>query len=104
VAVTRRSYSGAFAHDFESAGRYYHDYRYWFCKPLWAARRTLKTPAPWIQSKPLILEQGFAVFDPFFSELRYPQELNKMGGVDKQDKLLLDELVGLLQSFLAKVK
>jgi hypothetical protein len=29
---------------------------------------------------PMTIEAGFALFDPFFSELRYPQELKKLGG------------------------
>ncbi len=63
----------------------------------------MTTPAPWIQSEPLTLEEGFAIFDPFFSELRCPQELKQIEGVGEQDKLLLDELVQRLQPFLAKI-
>jgi hypothetical protein len=65
---------------------------------------TLTPFLPWIQSKPLTVEQGFAIFDPFFSELRYPQELKKMEWVGEQEKPLLDELVQRLQPFLAKIK
>jgi hypothetical protein len=49
-------------------------------------------------------EQGFALFDPFFSELRYPQELKTMGGVGEDDKLPLEELVEKLDPFLEKIK
>jgi hypothetical protein len=64
---------------------------------------TLTTFLPLIQSKPLTLEQGFAIFDPFFSELRYPQELRKIKGVSEEEKQLLDELIQRLQPFLAKI-
>ena len=53
--------------------------------------------------KPTI-EQGFELFDPFFSELRYPQELKTMGGVGENDKLPLAELVKTLQPFLEKIQ
>jgi len=71
-------------------------------RPDFDLKATLTTFLPWIQAKPLTLEQGFAIFDPFFSELRYPQELKKMEGVGEQEKPLLDELVGRLQPFLAR--
>jgi hypothetical protein len=41
---------------------------------------------------PMTLRAGFALFDPFFSELRYPQELKKLGGVGEDEKLVLDVL------------
>lgn len=49
------------------------------------------------------VEKGFEVFNPFFSELRYPQELT-MGGVGEDDKLPLQELVARLEPFLSKIK
>lgn len=51
----------------------------------------------------LSVEQGFDMFNPFFSELRYPQEL-KMGGVGEDDKLPLDELVARLKPFVPEIK
>jgi hypothetical protein len=42
---------------------------------------------------PMTLRAGFALFDPFSSELRYPQELKKLGGVCEDEKLVLDVLV-----------
>jgi len=60
---------------------------------------TLATPAPDLTGA-LNVEQGFATFDPFFSELRYPQELKILEGVGEQEKPLLDELVRRLQPFL----
>jgi hypothetical protein len=54
---------------------------------------------------PMTLRAGFAVFDPFFSELRYPQELKKRGGgVGEDESLVLDVLVARLQPFLSKVR
>lgn len=58
---------------------------------------------PWHHSGVPSVERGFEVFNPFFTELRYPQELT-MGGVGEDDKLPLDELVARLQPFLAKIK
>jgi hypothetical protein len=51
----------------------------------------------------LTVEQGFEMFNPFFSELRYPQELT-VGGVGEDDIIPLDELVKRLEPFLAKIK
>ena len=58
---------------------------------------------PWHFSGVPTVEKGFEVFNPFFSELRYPQELT-MGGVGEDDKLPLQELVTRLQPFLEKIK
>jgi hypothetical protein len=49
------------------------------------------------------VEQAFALFDPFFSELRYPQELT-IGGVGEDDRWPLKDLVERLKPFLAKIK
>jgi hypothetical protein len=62
---------------------------------------------PWhVPSKTMCLhptvEQGFELFNPFFSELRYPQELT-MGGVGEDDKLPLQELVSHLEPFLMNI-
>jgi hypothetical protein len=58
---------------------------------------------PWHCSGVPTVEKGFEVFNPFFSELRYPQELT-MGGVGEDDKLPLQELVTRLEPFLSKIK
>lgn len=78
-----------------------------------AARRTdfdLSEPMPsllpwrlWNHKGKAIVERGFEVFNPFFSELRYPQALT-IGGVGEDDKLPLKELVARLEPFLAKIK
>lgn len=60
-------------------------------------------PATQIMCGTLTVEQGFEMFNPFFSELRYPQELT-MGGVGEDDRIPLDELVKRLEPFLANIK
>jgi hypothetical protein len=50
---------------------------------------------------PMTLRAGFALFDPFFSELRYPQDLKKCG-VSQDHKIVLDVLVSRLRPFLSK--
>jgi hypothetical protein len=57
----------------------------------------------WGHEGPPTVERGFEVFNPFFSELRYPQSLT-MGGVGEDDKLPLQELVSRLQPFLEKIR
>lgn len=51
---------------------------------------------------PKTLLAGLELFDPFFSELRYPQKLNKLDGVGQEEKLVLDRLVALLIPFAGK--
>ena len=51
---------------------------------------------------PMTVDAGFALLDPLFSELRYPQELKKLGGVGYDEKLVLDELILRLQPFVNK--
>ena len=50
---------------------------------------------------PMTLEGGFALFDPFFTELRYPQDLKKYA-VSQDYKIVLDVLVARLQPFVNK--
>ena len=47
--------------------------------------------------EPIAVEQGLAIFDPFFTELRYPREMRVMSGLGPEHRLLLDELVRVLQ-------
>ena len=49
---------------------------------------------------PMTLERGFAVFDPFFFELRYPGELVDMDGVGPDDVLMFQCLVDAIEPFL----
>lgn len=48
---------------------------------------------------PMTVNAGFALFDPFFSELRYPQELKQLEGVGEDEQLLLGELIARLRPF-----
>lgn len=50
---------------------------------------------------PMTLEAGFALFDPFFSELRYPHDFKKCG-VSQDYKVVLDVLIACLQPFVSK--
>ncbi|MGA8431618.1 MAG: hypothetical protein WB729_17475 [Candidatus Sulfotelmatobacter sp.] len=51
----------------------------------------------------MTVESGLALFDQFFYELRYPQELKEMEGLGDDEKFLRDELVVRLQPFLSKI-
>jgi len=48
------------------------------------------------------LRAGFELFDAFFEELRYPDELRKVEGVGEYEKQVLDRLVALLRPFSSK--
>jgi len=48
----------------------------------------------------LTVEQAFAMFDPFFSELRYPQELKNIAGFGEHELYILEELVSRLVPFI----
>jgi hypothetical protein len=43
--------------------------------------------------EPMMVKEGLAIFDPFFSELRYPQEMKNCDGLGGEHKELLDALV-----------
>ena len=62
----------------------------------------MNIPESLVLPMPMTVEAGFALFDPFFSELRYPQELKKLEGVGKDERFVLDELVLRLQPLLCK--
>lgn len=49
----------------------------------------------------LTVERAFAEIDPFFSELRYPQELKNVAGFGEDVFPVLDELVSRLEPFLS---
>jgi hypothetical protein len=63
----------------------------------------MSTLMPWHHSGLATVERGFEIFNPFFSELRYPQELT-MGGVGEDDRLPLIELVERLKPFVPEIK
>jgi hypothetical protein len=48
---------------------------------------------------PMKIEAGLAVFDPFFWELRYPQQLRELDGIGPYDVRLLDALVAEVMPF-----
>jgi hypothetical protein len=54
-------------------------------------------------SMPKTLRTGLELFDPFFSELRYPRELKKLESVGEAEKTVLDRLVAVLRPFAGDV-
>jgi hypothetical protein len=48
---------------------------------------------------PQTVREGFVLFDPFFSELRYPQTLQNVQGIGEEEQFVLDRLVTLLEPF-----
>lgn len=47
--------------------------------------------------EPMTVEGGLAIFDPFFTELRYPVEADKVQGLGGEHRILLDSLVAELR-------
>jgi|SRR5579863_4599975 len=45
----------------------------------------------------LTVERGFEIFDPFFTELRYPTELTNVECLGPEHKIILEELVSRLR-------
>jgi hypothetical protein len=56
-----------------------------------------------ILKMPMTLAEAFRLFDPFFFELRYPQELKQMEGLGDEERLVLDELVKRLVASLGNL-
>ena len=52
---------------------------------------------------PLTIESAFAMFDPFFFELRYPGELEELDGIGPDDVRVLDALVEVLAPFVGSI-
>ncbi len=48
---------------------------------------------------PMDIETGLAVFNPFFWELRYPQQLKELDGIGPDDVRLLDVLFAEIMPF-----
>jgi len=64
----------------------------------------INVPGCVVLETPMTINDALATFDPFFSELRYPQELrNLKEGVGEEEKLVLDELVARLKPFLSRI-
>jgi hypothetical protein len=49
-------------------------------RPDFDLRIQMNIPYCFVLPMPMTAEAGFALFDPFFSELRYPQEHKEIGG------------------------
>jgi len=49
---------------------------------------------------PMTVEEGFELFNPFFSELRYPQELKNIAGFGEDESCVLEELACRIEPFL----
>ncbi len=56
----------------------------------------------WPHKMPKTINSGLAMFDPFFSELRYPQELQELEGIGPDDVVVLDALVEVLLPFVSE--
>ncbi len=52
---------------------------------------------------PMTIEDGLAMFDPFFWELRYPQRLERLESIGPDDYRVLDALVDALEPFAGKL-
>jgi hypothetical protein len=52
---------------------------------------------------PMTLLQGFELFEPFFSELRYPMEAKNTDGLGMDHGWVLEALVAHLHPFLAQI-
>jgi hypothetical protein len=64
----------------------------------------INVPGCVVLEMPMTINDALATFDPFFSELHYPQELrNLKEGVGEEEKLVLDELVARLKPFLSRI-
>jgi hypothetical protein len=57
----------------------------------------------WFHKMPMTIGAGFAMFDPFFSELRYPQQLKDLEGIGPDDVKVLNALVKALLPFVTRV-
>jgi len=52
---------------------------------------------------PMTIMKAFEMFDPFFSELRYPVEANLVDELGEEHGFVLDAVVEYLESFLKKI-
>jgi hypothetical protein len=72
-------------------------------RPDFDLKDTSKIPFYFPHRGPMTLERGFAIFDPFFFELRYPQELLDLDGVGPDDVIMFESLVEALEPFLKTI-
>lgn len=47
----------------------------------------------------ITVRKGLEIFDPFFTELRYPSQLDKCEGLGPDDVVILERLVGAIRPF-----
>jgi hypothetical protein len=64
---------------------------------------TSKVPFHFPHQGPMTLERAFAIFDPFFFELRYPQKLVDFDSVGPDDLMMFESLVEALHPFLKSI-
>lgn len=57
-----------------------------------------------VLEEPTTVEEGFVIFDPFFTELRYPQENKLVTGLGHEHSVLLKALVEVLQYVRGRVR
>jgi hypothetical protein len=50
-----------------------------------------------VLKEPMTIEEGLNIFDPFFSELRYPQEMTAVDNLGREHERLLSSLVSELR-------
>jgi len=50
---------------------------------------------------PMTLHEGLELFNPFFSELRYPQELKNIAGFGEDEGRMLEELACQIEPFIS---
>jgi hypothetical protein len=69
-------------------------------RPEFDLSAVIKTPYYYAAVSGLLtVELGFEIFDPFFSELRYPGELTNVDCLGPEHKIILDELVTRIRPF-----
>jgi hypothetical protein len=63
----------------------------------------IRDPRPSEIPMTMTIREAFALFDPFFWELRYPRESPNVEGVGPEEAAILDALVERLKAFLNNV-
>jgi hypothetical protein len=53
----------------------------------------------WPHKMPMTVEDGLAMFQPFFDELRYPHEKELMEGIGQDEVIVLNALVAAIKPF-----
>lgn len=66
-------------------------------RPEFSLSKEMKFVGYIVLTEPMIVEEGLVIFDPFFSELRYPQEMTAVDNLGTEHERLLDSLVSELR-------